>query len=55
MASFTDDPIDLDKSLACEPGGNELVKKKKKSAYLSWNELMENVIYCLFESNKLDK
>lgn len=57
MASFTDDPIDLDKSLACEPGGNELVKKKKKSAYLSWNELMENVIYCLFESeqNNIDE
>lgn len=44
MASFTDDPIDLEDSLACEPGGNQLVKKKKKAGYLSWYELMENVI-----------
>jgi len=52
MGNFTDDPIDLEKSLASEPGGNELIKKKKKSAYLSWNELMESVICCLFESKQ---
>lgn len=49
MADFTDDPIDLDDSLACEPGGNKLVKKKKKSAYLSWYELMEHVCLSLLK------
>lgn len=44
MASFTDDPIDIEKSLACVPGGNKLVKKKKKSAHLTWHELMESDI-----------
>lgn len=43
MTTFTDDPIDLDDSLACKPGGNQLVKKKKKAGYLDWYQLMENI------------
>ena len=50
MGNFTDDPIDLEKSLACEPGGNQLVKKKKKAAYLSYYDLMENIFYNLLNS-----
>ena len=44
MSDFTDNPIDLDKSLASEPGGNQLVKKKKKAAHLSWYDLMESIL-----------
>jgi hypothetical protein len=47
MASFTDDPIDIEDSLACKPGGNQMVKKKKRYAYLSWNELMESIVLSL--------
>lgn len=44
MAGFTDDPIDIEDSLASEPGGNQIVKKKKRTAHLSWHELMENIL-----------
>lgn len=52
MAGFTDDPIDLEDSLASEPGGNQLVKKKKRAAHLSWHELMENIIQRIVEQDK---
>lgn len=50
MADFTDDPVDLEKSLACKPGGNQLVKKKKKAAYLSTYELLETFVRELLEA-----
>jgi hypothetical protein len=37
------------KSLADEEGGNPLVKKKKRAAYLSHYDLMENIIDRLLE------
>lgn len=51
MASFTDDPVDIEKSLARELGGNQLPKKKKRAAHLSWQELMESLIGLLLIEN----
>lgn len=43
--------IDLKKSLACQLGGNPLIKKKKEAGYLSWYELMENVFDSLLNKS----
>ncbi len=51
MSNFTDNPVDLDDSLACEPGGNQLVKKKKRAAHLTAYELMEALISEMISEN----
>jgi len=51
MSNFTDNPVDLDDSLACEPGGNQLVKKKKRAAHLTAHELMESIIRFIIKEN----
>ena len=52
MAQFTDNNFDIEDALASEPGGNQLVKKKKRAAHLSWYELMENIIKQITKENK---